>query len=252
MISHSDESSIRSNRDRVRHVPNFVTSRTHNAASSNLEGVTADAGLSRESLYKALSGERNPSPDTVLRVVGALGLKLRAEAAFNAIATRLHYSTMSIGRAFNDLVDSGLAHTERDGKERHIRFKAEGRELFDAAHHLLRSPIRTEKFVRDGHIAPPLKHSGESALAELTDLSPPPLDAFAVAAGDWKTMAQTRGFVETGRGQAALIVETWAYDPAGLSAARTVDPLSLYAHFRNHRDERVSMAAERLLEEVAW
>ena len=130
--------------------------------------------------------------------------------------------------------------------------KAEGRELFDAAHDLLRSPIRTEKFVRDGHVAPPLKHSGESALAELTDLSPPPLDAFAVAASDWKTIAQTRGFVETGRGQAAHIVETWAYDPAGLSTARTVDPLSLYAHFRNHRDERVSMAAERLLKEIAW
>ena len=159
---------------------------------------------------------------------------------------------MSIGRAFNDLIDSGLAHTERYGKERHIRFKAEGRELFDAAHDLLRSPIRTEKFVRDGHVAPPLKHSGESALAELTDLSPPPLDAFAVAASDWKTIAQTRGFVETGRGQAAHIVETWAYDPAGLSTARTVDPLSLYAHFRNHRDERVSMAAERLLKEIAW
>ena len=168
------------------------------------------------------------------------------------IATRLHYSAMSIGRAFNDLIDSGLAHTERYGKERHIRFKAEGRELFDAAHDLLRSPIRTEKFVRDGHVAPPLKHSGESALAELTDLSPPPLDAFAVAASDWKTIAQTRGFVETGRGQAAHIVETWAYDPAGLSTARTVDPLSLYAHFRNHRDERVSMAAERLLKEIAW
>ena len=168
------------------------------------------------------------------------------------IATRLHYSAMSIGRAFNDLIDSGLAHTERYGKERHIRFKAEGRELFDAAHDLLRSPIRTEKFVRDGHVAPPLKHSGESALAELTDLCPPPLDAFAVAASDWKTIAQTRGFVETGRGQAAHIVETWAYDPAGLSTARTVDPLSLYAHFRNHRDERVSMAAERLLKEIAW
>ena len=130
--------------------------------------------------------------------------------------------------------------------------KAEGRELFDAAHDLLGSPIRTEKFVRDGHVAPPLKHSGESALAELTDLSPPPLDAFAVAASDWKAIAQTRGFVETGRGQAAHIVETWAYDPAGLSTARTVDPLSLYAHFRNHRDERVSMAAERLLKEIAW
>ena len=42
--------------------------------------VASDAGLSRESLYRSLSGERVPTFETVLRVVGALGLKLRAEA----------------------------------------------------------------------------------------------------------------------------------------------------------------------------
>ena len=56
------------------------------ARAKGMSQVACDAGLSRESLYKALSGERNPSPDTVLRVVGALGLKLRAEAAFNSDA----------------------------------------------------------------------------------------------------------------------------------------------------------------------
>jgi probable addiction module antidote protein len=38
-------------------------------------------GLSRECLYKALSGERSPDFDTVLRVMAALGLRLHAEAA---------------------------------------------------------------------------------------------------------------------------------------------------------------------------
>jgi hypothetical protein len=42
--------------------------------------VARDAGLSRESLYKALSGERTPGFDTILKVVGALGLKRHAEA----------------------------------------------------------------------------------------------------------------------------------------------------------------------------
>jgi probable addiction module antidote protein len=43
--------------------------------------VACDAGLSRESLYKALSGERSPDFDTILKVVSALGLRLHAEAA---------------------------------------------------------------------------------------------------------------------------------------------------------------------------
>ena len=51
------------------------------ARARGMSQVAGDAGLSRESLYKALSGDRNPSLDTVLKVVGALGLKLRAEAA---------------------------------------------------------------------------------------------------------------------------------------------------------------------------
>lgn len=50
------------------------------ARARGMSQVTNDAGLSRDSLYKALSGERKPTLDTVLRVVRALGLKLRAEA----------------------------------------------------------------------------------------------------------------------------------------------------------------------------
>jgi probable addiction module antidote protein len=43
--------------------------------------VARDAGLSRESLYKALSGERSPSFDTILKVIDALGLQLHAMPA---------------------------------------------------------------------------------------------------------------------------------------------------------------------------
>ena len=50
------------------------------ARAKGMSQVAYDAGLSRESLYKALSGERNPTLDTVLRVIRALGLRLRAEA----------------------------------------------------------------------------------------------------------------------------------------------------------------------------
>jgi probable addiction module antidote protein len=51
------------------------------ARAKGMSQVARDAGLSRESLYKALSGERTPSFDTVLKVVEALGLKLHAEPA---------------------------------------------------------------------------------------------------------------------------------------------------------------------------
>jgi probable addiction module antidote protein len=51
------------------------------ARAKGMAQVAADTGLSRESLYKALSGERNPSFDTILKVINALGLRLHAEPA---------------------------------------------------------------------------------------------------------------------------------------------------------------------------
>ncbi|MBM3163757.1 MAG: putative addiction module antidote protein [Chlorobi bacterium] len=51
------------------------------ARAKGMTQVARDAGLSRESLYKALSGERSPGFDTILKVIRALGLKLHAKAA---------------------------------------------------------------------------------------------------------------------------------------------------------------------------
>ena len=50
------------------------------AKAKGMTQVALDSGLSRESLYKALSGERIPTFDTVLKVMHALGLKLQAAA----------------------------------------------------------------------------------------------------------------------------------------------------------------------------
>ncbi|MCW5711566.1 hypothetical protein [Shinella sp.] len=164
------------------------------------------------------------------------------------LAERLHYSAMSIGRAFDDLAAAGLADTIREGRERHIRFKASGRELLAEATPFLRTPVRSVKFVRDEASITSLKLAGESALSRLTELGHPRIDTFAVPAADWKAISQALGLVETGRGEAGYRIETWSYDPAALSDADTVDPLSLYAQFHDHRDERIAMAAEQLLE----
>jgi len=50
------------------------------ARAKGMTQVARDAGLSRESLYKALSGDRKPGFDTILKIIKALGLKLHAEA----------------------------------------------------------------------------------------------------------------------------------------------------------------------------
>lgn len=50
------------------------------ARARGMSQLARDTGLGRESLYKALSGEGNPSFGTILKVMHALGLKLQPQA----------------------------------------------------------------------------------------------------------------------------------------------------------------------------
>ncbi len=47
------------------------------ARAKGMSQIARDAGLGRESLYKALSPDGNPEFATVLKVIRALGLKLK-------------------------------------------------------------------------------------------------------------------------------------------------------------------------------
>lgn len=50
------------------------------ARSKGMAKVAKKSGLGRESLYKALSKDGNPKLETFLKVVNALGLKLKTAA----------------------------------------------------------------------------------------------------------------------------------------------------------------------------
>lgn len=51
------------------------------ARAQGMSQLASDTGLGRESLYKALSAEGNPSFSTILKVTRALGLQLRVSVA---------------------------------------------------------------------------------------------------------------------------------------------------------------------------
>jgi probable addiction module antidote protein len=51
------------------------------ARACGMAQIAKKAGLSRESLYKALSGDGNPEFGTVIRVLQAMGLKFTVSAA---------------------------------------------------------------------------------------------------------------------------------------------------------------------------
>jgi len=50
------------------------------ARARGMTQLAKETGLSREGLYKALSGEGNPEFSTIWKVINALGLKLHTQA----------------------------------------------------------------------------------------------------------------------------------------------------------------------------
>lgn len=54
------------------------------ARARGMTQLARDTGLSRESLYKSLSGERAPSSDTLFKVIHAMGFKLTLEPLAHA------------------------------------------------------------------------------------------------------------------------------------------------------------------------
>lgn len=57
------------------------------ARAKGMAQIARETGLSRESLYKALSGDRSPNFDTVLKVASALGIRLSASVRSEAEVT---------------------------------------------------------------------------------------------------------------------------------------------------------------------
>ena len=59
----------------------FVAALGDVARAKGMTQIAREAGLGRESLYKALSADGNPEFATVMKVVRSLGLRLHASAA---------------------------------------------------------------------------------------------------------------------------------------------------------------------------
>lgn len=170
------------------------------------------------------------------------------------LATVLKYSAMSIGRGFEELQMHKLAVVVQQGRSKVIEFIGDRRDLFSDARTFLRSATRSEIYLASDAELPSKQWAGESALAALTDLSPPRLPAFAIHINSWWDMGKDQSKVPRAkhRDESSTVLELWHYDPKLLSDKPTVDPLSLYAQFWDHADERVSGAAEDLLERLEW
>jgi hypothetical protein len=168
------------------------------------------------------------------------------------MATTLSYSQMSIGRAFDELSDFGLATVEAKGRQKFLFVQEISRYFVEKHRELLRSPVQSRKFALCQLMIPPMKIAGESALSHLTGLSPPDTPVYALHSDDWKLVSEKDAQEVPSRDQADAIIELWHYRPDVLSEYANVDPLSLYAQFWDDPNERIAKSAREALEHTPW
>ena len=69
----------------------FLKALSQVAKARGMTQLAKETGLSRESLYKALQEGAKPRYDTVLKVIGALGLQLTAQPSTSGTATTVFH-----------------------------------------------------------------------------------------------------------------------------------------------------------------
>lgn len=169
-----------------------------------------------------------------------------------AVADALGCSAPSVSQAVKALEASGLVRSQLEGRERIFALALASNVAWQRAQPLLRTPVRQR--VRIHHAKLPRGvdiRAGESALAALTDLAEPTEPVYAMASRHWPKRTDAPAAIPT-PDAGTCVVELWRYAPQATAKRGIVDPLSLYLGLRDFKDERVQLALQGLMEQIAW
>jgi len=209
-------------------------------------------------LREIYSGPRSPpsvqlSPTAQVLIIAALLGHDVDDANMTQLADRYRVAIMSISRAVDELETIELAQPRHIGRQRRLRLRMDGGELWRAVEARLQSPVRKSRFVLGELPVGQSVLAGESALARYTMLAEPKVECRAVPAFAWKRLSADIELAPAWEQDAReLEVQTWTYDPQVLGDNEAADRISLYLSARHHADERVARAAAQLLEPFGW
>ncbi len=163
------------------------------------------------------------------------------------LAVKTGYTSMSISSAIENLVQFGLCRVEKKWKESLAYFELRGKDLWEKALPLMRSPIRKKAYISS--VPENLPLSGISALSQLSMISPDPLPIYAVSFMD-KSRKNILSSVVS-EDVAKCVMEVWQYKPLEMPENR-VDPLSLYLSMKDEDDPRIQGCLQEMMENIKW
>jgi len=165
---------------------------------------------------------------------------------FKMIAQKTHYTRMTITRGAKELADKQLCRIEGTNEKR-IIFQEIRKTLWNQALPFLQSPVKRKIYIDDFIDENLIFKSGLTALSCLTDLAGESRECFAISKTDYMYLKKHNRIKITNKIEGRICLEIWKYAPGVLAENRIVDPLSLYLTYRDIKDERIEMEAEKMV-----
>ena len=168
------------------------------------------------------------------------------------LCAHLPYSVASVNRALKELCYRKLLQTVGSNTRKQYMISS-GREFWERGKQYLFDPVKSRRYAPLEFECASFLVSGESALSSLSFLSGTDTPCCAVSPQDVKKIDIALFFNEYDLfGQPYRILELFRYDPKILAHRTRVDVISLYAQFRDSKDERVQIEIESLVREILW
>lgn len=178
-----------------------------------------------------------------------------AELPLKDIARKLKYTGAGITKAAENLRLHNLCQI-KGSKEKYIHFSMPIPELWGTALPLLTTPVIKRVYVDKLPATAYFMNSNTSALPEYSEMVESRQQFLAIDKRVYYNIERKNELVNPNPYDGRYCLEVWKYNPAILAEEVTensnVDPLSLYLTLKDHNDERIQMAMEKIISYFIW
>ena len=163
--------------------------------------------------------------------------------SISQVAGIMGYSVKTLSLAVSQLEQKGLVSYAQAGRKKLLDFRLPPKELWEKAYTLSESPVERRLFTLNKEKASEIGiKSSDTALSEISMLTPPQQDVYAVCARNPELKDLD---LNPNDGQA--IVEVWKTDPKLGSTDGNVDIFLLALTYKNDDDPRIKKELDKLL-----
>lgn len=172
-----------------------------------------------------------------------------------AIASLMPYSYESVSLGLTCLTDIGLCDKVAiDWRTKSIKFKSEGRRLWEQAGKYLINPVERRYFCDGLTATGAFPVCGINALAHYSMLNPDPEHWIMMGAKEYRDIRSQGKVINPNEFDGEIIIEIWKYPAVTRlnSFPEWVDKLSLALSLRADEDPRVEEEVEQMIENFQW